>query len=113
MLRIINFDIIIIIYLNGKRRSCQIVVMPHYSLNLQQYLEEEKRYISLSLFDKLLICYQLANALKFLFSNHIIHRDLKLNNILVHHSPSHSRSHRSDGDDDEFQVVICDFGYAI
>jgi len=70
-------------HLNGKRRSCQVVVMPHYSLNLQQYLEEEKRFTSLSLFDKLLICYQLANALKFLFSNHIMHRDLKLNNILV------------------------------
>ena len=33
-------------------------------------------------------------------------------NILVHHPPSHSRSRRGD-DDDELQVVICDFGYAI
>ena len=101
-------------HVNGKKRSCQVVVMPHYQLDLLQYFTQENRFASLSLFDKLLICYQLANALKFLFSNHIIHRDLKLNNILVHYSPSHSRSHRGDGDDyDELQVVICDFGYAI
>ena len=98
-------------HLNGKRRSCQVVVMPHYSFNLQQYFKEEKRYISLSLFDKLLICYQLANALKFLFSNHIMHRDLKLNNILVSspHSSPHHYHHHNEG----IQVVICDFGCAV
>ena len=42
-------------HLNGEKRSCQVLVMPHYSFNLQQYIKEENRYISLSLFDNHII----------------------------------------------------------
>ncbi len=62
------------------------------------------------------ILHQLISAVKYLHSNNIIHRDLKLTNILIalsHSSNSSSLAALSQSNDPRFDIKICDFGLAV
>jgi serine/threonine protein kinase len=84
------------VHLNGRRRVTSFLVMEYHPVDLQSYLTSN--YATLSGFDKLMILFEIGNALYFLYKNHIAHRDIKLNNLLM----SSSR-----------HVILCDFGLAI
>jgi len=76
-------------------RSSLIVVLEHFPNNLRNFLQNG--YNSFSISRLLSICKGIGEGLNHLFKQKIVHRDIKLENILI----------------DENVPVICDFGTAL
>jgi len=75
-------------------RNTLIVVLEHISNSLQFYLKES----NLSMTKKLSICKGIGEGLNFLLQEKIIHRDMKLDNVLI--------------DENDCPIII-DFGMAV
>jgi len=84
------------IVMENKIRKTQFVVFEYHPINMKDFLSKERTSLRPS--DKVKICSQIANALAFLFKHRIIHRDIKLDNILLSSDNS---------------PILCDFGMAI
>ncbi|GAB1605616.1 hypothetical protein Ahia01_000843700 [Argonauta hians] len=75
------------------------VVLPQYPTTLRKYLADLVEAEMLVLENFILqLLYQLLNAVDFLLSHHIVHRDIKTDNIFLNGS---------------LQPVIADFGFAL
>jgi len=84
---------------NTKEKSIRLtmfVILEYHSLHMKEYMKKQRP--SLDVREILKICSQISVALNFLINHRIIHRDMKLDNILLacDNSP-----------------VLCDFGMAI
>jgi serine/threonine protein kinase len=75
-------------------RNSKFVLLEYFPRELESFLEKEV----LSCDQLMQICQDAANAIAFLYSKYIVHRDVKRNNFLV---------------SDSGVVAICDFGLAI
>lgn len=80
---------------NGYRRSCIAIITPLYPYSLRSFLLKHASFpvtnselrtneTYLKLVDRLVICLQIANVLKFLFQNRIFYRNLTLDNFHIH-----------------------------
>jgi serine/threonine protein kinase len=75
--------------------TCDFLVMEYLPGTLEDYLKVPQVNSVKRLLE---ICFDVAKGVKYLFDNRIVHRDLKLNNLLVSYAGV---------------VVLCDFGSAI
>ena len=88
----------LVCHVNGRRRKTRCIIMPFYEMNLRDYLR--MNFTQLTVKEKLNFIHDIACGLLFLFENGVVHRDMKLDNLLI------------DLQNDK-KIVICDFGYAI
>ncbi len=80
-------------------RSCSFLGLEYFSEGtLQSYLSKVRQSGQWSVSRLLEICYDIAKGVKFLFDQRIVHRDMKLDNLLVTRSGV---------------VALCDFGLAL
>jgi len=78
-----------------RTRSSLVIIMEYFPNNLKNYLQHN--FKSLPIAQLLSICKGIGEGLNHLFQQKIVHRDLKLDNILI---------------DEAGHPVICDFGKA-
>lgn len=76
-------------------RSTQFVLMEYHPHTLETYLNENPK---ISFDQTLRFCKEIACGLQYLYNNKIVHRDIKLNNIVL---------------SNDLTCVICDFGLAL
>jgi len=75
-------------------RQTMFVVFEYHPINMQEYMRQN----SLGVREILNFCSQISSALNFLFNHRIVHRDIKMDNILISSDNS---------------PILCDFGMAI
>uniref|UniRef100_A0A6B2L8T6 Protein kinase domain-containing protein n=1 Tax=Arcella intermedia TaxID=1963864 RepID=A0A6B2L8T6_9EUKA len=78
-------------------RATLFIVMEKFSLSLEQFVFQNDISVEVGLN----ICKQIANGLLFLWKNKIVHRDIKLNNIMISIQSDH------------YIPIIIDFGLAV
>lgn len=84
--------------INYDNKLCPVIITEYLPKSLKTLFEKEEGGLSeLDSTDKLKILYGIASAMKYLHENDIIHRDLKLDNILL---------------DDEKNPKVVDFGFS-
>ena len=77
-------------------RTSRFLIFKRYTSNLQKWMIEKRKDCPMN--DIIRICYEISCGVLHLWNHGVVHRDLKLNNILI---------------DDEGHIVIIDFGYAV
>ncbi|XP_065196441.1 uncharacterized protein LOC135827931 [Sycon ciliatum] len=80
------------------RSMSLFIVLEYVPLNLEAVCLEKRVSNRITVMDMIDWAYQVADALHFLAINNVVHRDMKLNNILV---------------TDRGQIKVCDFGCAV
>jgi len=75
-------------------RPTLFIAMEYYPTNLENYLKDNRTQLNMK--ELISICTKIGYGLDFLFNNNVVHRDIKLNKILMN----------EDG-----IPIICDFGY--
>ena len=79
----------------GEARTTLCILMPILE-NFEEYLRRE--FARLDVKKKIAFISDVADALKFLFDYHVVHRDMKLNNLLI---------------DAAGRIILSDFGFAL
>ena len=79
-----------------KYRTSLFLIYKHQPSNLQKWMIEKRKNCPMT--DIIRICYEISCGVLHLWNHGVVHRDLKLNNILI---------------DDEGHIVIIDFGFAV
>ena len=77
-------------------RTSRFLIFKAYPSNLQKWIIEKRNYCKM--IDIIRICYEISCGVLHLWNHGVVHRDLKLNNILI---------------DDDGHILIIDFGMAI
>lgn len=85
---------------NGRRRirTAQLVVLESEPQSLKSFLAARHQALTPGLI--LRLCADIVRGVRFLWQQRVVHRDLKLDNILVSNGP-------------EFKCKLCDFGMAL